>query len=171
MISTVRQERSTHSLASRLLRRAAISAVAAGAFLLAPGCDNAGSGAVAGGLLGALGGLAIGSVTGSGGKGAVIGAVAGAAAGGVIGDQNARSSNRNYSYDNHSSSSRSSYESHGHRSSTYESYSHYDSRPVYRDNVDVSVHVYEYSRPAYRSTYVKRYHHGHRHGCGCNICR
>ncbi len=58
--------------------------------LLAAGCETAGQGAVSGGAIGALGGLAIGSMTGSGGKGAAIGAISGAIAGGVIGDQNQR---------------------------------------------------------------------------------
>jgi uncharacterized protein YcfJ len=58
-------------------------------FLVA-GCESAGQGAVSGGAIGALGGLAIGSLTGSAGAGAAIGAVSGAIGGGVIGDQNKR---------------------------------------------------------------------------------
>jgi uncharacterized protein YcfJ len=57
---------------------------------LAAGCENAGQGAVSGGAIGALGGLAIGSLTGNAGAGAAIGAISGAVAGGVIGDQNQR---------------------------------------------------------------------------------
>ncbi|MBS0196743.1 MAG: hypothetical protein JSR77_08295 [Planctomycetes bacterium] len=60
------------------------------AVLLSAGCESAGQGAVSGGAIGALGGLAIGSMTGSAGKGAAIGAISGAVAGGVIGDQNQR---------------------------------------------------------------------------------
>lgn len=56
------------------------------------GCENAGQGAVSGGAIGALGGLAIGSLTGDAGAGAAIGAISGAVAGGIIGDQNRRAS-------------------------------------------------------------------------------
>lgn len=58
--------------------------------LVAAGCNNAGEGAISGGLLGAAGGAAIGSLYGDVGKGAVIGAVAGGLGGAVIGDQNER---------------------------------------------------------------------------------
>lgn len=58
------------------------------------GCNNAGEGALSGATLGALGGLAIGSLTGSAGKGAAIGAVAGGVGGAVIGDQNERKDRR-----------------------------------------------------------------------------
>jgi len=62
--------------------------------LLAVGCETAGQGAMSGGALGALGGLAIGSLSGDAGKGAAIGAIGGAIAGGVIGDQNNRANER-----------------------------------------------------------------------------
>lgn len=75
-------------------RRSVIAAVAAGTFLVAAGCNNAGEGALSGAAMGALGGLAIGSLTGSAGAGAAIGAIAGAATGAVIGDQNQRNDNR-----------------------------------------------------------------------------
>lgn len=60
------------------------------AAVLACGCENAGQGAVSGGAIGALGGLAIGSFSGNAGAGAAIGAISGAVAGGIIGDQNQR---------------------------------------------------------------------------------
>ncbi|MCW5766492.1 MAG: glycine zipper family protein [Phycisphaeraceae bacterium] len=69
--------------------------VLAGALTLAAGmsgCNNAGEGAVAGGVIGALAGLGIGSVTGSSGRGAAIGAISGAVGGAIIGDQNERRS-------------------------------------------------------------------------------
>lgn len=44
--------------------------------------------------MGALGGLAIGSLSGNAGAGAAIGAISGAAVGGVIGDQNRRAQQR-----------------------------------------------------------------------------
>ena len=62
--------------------------------LLAGGCETAGQGALSGGAIGAIGGLAIGSLTGSAGTGAAIGAIGGAVAGGVIGDQNQRAAER-----------------------------------------------------------------------------
>ena len=68
-------------------------ALAAGLALVAGtsvGCNNAGEGAVSGATLGALGGLAIGALSGDAGTGAVIGAVAGGLGGAVIGDQNER---------------------------------------------------------------------------------
>lgn len=69
-------------------RAAAVAACLCGTQLI--GCENAGQGAVSGGAIGALGGLAIGSLSGNAGKGAAIGAISGAVAGGVIGDQNRR---------------------------------------------------------------------------------
>jgi hypothetical protein len=60
------------------------------AALALTGCNNAGQGAFTGGAAGALGGLAIGSLSGDTGEGAAIGAVSGALVGGVLGDQNAR---------------------------------------------------------------------------------
>lgn len=58
------------------------------------GCQTAGQGAVSGGAVGALGGLAIGSLSGDAGKGAAIGAISGAVGGGIIGDQNRRAEQR-----------------------------------------------------------------------------
>jgi len=73
----------------RLARNAALALSTPLALTLA-GCSNAGEGAFTGAAVGALGGLAIGSLSGNAGDGAIIGAVSGAAAGAVIGDQNAR---------------------------------------------------------------------------------
>lgn len=70
----------------------AAALLAAGALL--QGCETAGQGAISGGAIGALGGLAIGSLTGEAGAGAAIGAISGAVAGGVIGDQNRRAAER-----------------------------------------------------------------------------
>ena len=85
---------STRANLVRSRRRSVVAAVAAGTFLVAAGCNNAGQGALSGGAMGALGGLAIGSLTGNAGAGAAIGAIAGAATGAVIGDQNERNDNR-----------------------------------------------------------------------------
>ncbi len=63
--------------------------------LAAGGCRNAGQGAAIGAGAGALGGMAIGSLSGDMGKGAVIGAVAGGLGGAVIGDQNKKRDERN----------------------------------------------------------------------------
>ena len=65
-----------------------------GVVTLGAGCDSAGQGAVSGGAIGALGGLAIGSLSGDAGAGAAIGAISGAVAGGIIGDQNQRAADR-----------------------------------------------------------------------------
>ncbi len=73
-----------------VLRRGACICGACTMTLLGVGCNNAGEGAISGGAIGALGGLAIGSLTGSAGAGAAIGAVSGAIGGAVIGDQNQR---------------------------------------------------------------------------------
>lgn len=73
--------------------RVGLVALAMGGMTLV-GCDNAGQGAVSGATAGALGGLVIGSLTGSAGKGAAIGAVAGGVGGAVVGDQNARKDRR-----------------------------------------------------------------------------
>ncbi|MBX3364225.1 MAG: hypothetical protein KF866_05605 [Phycisphaeraceae bacterium] len=56
------------------------------------GCNNAVEGGLTGGALGALGGLAIGSLTGNAGAGAATGAILGGIGGAVIGDQNHRHS-------------------------------------------------------------------------------
>lgn len=78
-----------HTTAKKTIRTTLAAATIATAGLLG-GCNNAGEGAVSGGILGALGGMAIGSTTGDMGKGAAIGAVLGGIGGAVIGDQNAR---------------------------------------------------------------------------------
>lgn len=62
------------------------------------GCNNAVQGGAIGAGVGALGGMAIGSLSGDMGKGAVIGAVAGGVGGAVIGDQNRRKDQRNRDY-------------------------------------------------------------------------
>lgn len=84
-------------LTSALRRRGPV-ALAAPALvacaLFGTGCESAGQGAVSGGAVGALGGLAIGSLSGNAGTGAAIGAVSGAIAGGVIGDQNQKAERR-----------------------------------------------------------------------------
>lgn len=87
--------RSPNPHSSRALPGAAMALALALGSVLA-GCNNAGEGAITGAALGALGGLAIGSVTGGSGTGAVIGAVGGAAVGAVIGDQNERNSYREH---------------------------------------------------------------------------
>lgn len=77
----------------RIDRACGVAARCAAALIVAAagaGCETAGQGAVSGGAIGALGGLAIGSMTGSAGTGAAIGAISGAVVGGVIGDQNRR---------------------------------------------------------------------------------
>lgn len=75
---------------NRRLARTAALALSTPLALTLAGCNNAGEGAFTGAAVGALGGLAIGSLSGNAGDGAIIGAVSGAAAGAVIGDQNAR---------------------------------------------------------------------------------
>ena len=60
------------------------SATAAG------GCNNAGEGALSGGMLGALAGMGLGSLSGNMGKGAAAGAIIGGIGGLLIGDQNDR---------------------------------------------------------------------------------
>lgn len=75
---------------TRRLARIAALALSTPLALTLVGCNNAGEGAFTGAAVGALGGLAIGSLSGNAGDGAIIGAVSGAAAGAVIGDQNAR---------------------------------------------------------------------------------
>lgn len=81
-----------HSSSGRTGRRVhrAGGVLLASIFVLNVGCENAGQGAVSGGAIGALGGLAIGSFSGNAGAGAAIGAISGAVVGGVIGDQNER---------------------------------------------------------------------------------
>ncbi|MEZ6317981.1 MAG: glycine zipper domain-containing protein [Phycisphaerales bacterium] len=81
-----------------LMRTTAAAGLSTLILLGAAGCNNAGEGAVSGATLGALGGLAIGSLSGDAGKGAVIGAVAGGVGGAVIGDQNERNSTKHYDY-------------------------------------------------------------------------
>lgn len=75
------------------LRRFGVLVLLASMLSLA-GCETAGQGALSGGAVGALGGLAIGSMSGDAGKGAAIGAIGGAVVGGVIGDQNRRAQER-----------------------------------------------------------------------------
>ncbi|MCL4220968.1 MAG: osmotically-inducible lipoprotein B [Phycisphaerales bacterium] len=76
-----------------------LALVGLGAFALAlGGCNNAVSGGAIGAGAGALGGMAIGSLSGDMGKGAVIGAVAGGIGGAIIGDQNRRRDQRNRDY-------------------------------------------------------------------------
>jgi len=64
-----------------MLRRFSFAVAAASILMLAACGTTPGDRAISGGLLGAAGGAAIGSVTGSAGTGAVIGGVAGAAIG------------------------------------------------------------------------------------------
>lgn len=77
----------------RFRRSAAVVAIGL-AGLSSTGCSNAGEGALSGGVLGALGGMAIGSLTGDMGKGAVVGAVLGGVGGLILGDQNERNDRR-----------------------------------------------------------------------------
>lgn len=69
-----------------------------GLTLAVGGCNNAVQGGAIGAGVGALGGMAIGSLSGDMGKGAVIGAVAGGIGGAVIGDQNRRKDQRDRDY-------------------------------------------------------------------------
>ncbi len=54
------------------------------------GCNNAGEGLFTGAALGAVTGLAIGSLDGNAGEGAVLGTIIGGAGGAILGDQNER---------------------------------------------------------------------------------
>ncbi|MFK7759234.1 MAG: glycine zipper domain-containing protein [Phycisphaerales bacterium] len=85
------------------------------------GCDNAGQGLFSGAALGAVTGLALGSLRGNAGEGAVAGTIIGGAGGAILGDinererYNARYGNTHYSsdYDNryrHDFESRSRYD-------------------------------------------------------------
>lgn len=65
-----------------------------GLVLALAGCNNALEGGASGAALGALGGMAIGSMSGDMGKGAAIGAVVGGLGGAVLGDQNERRDRR-----------------------------------------------------------------------------
>lgn len=69
-------------------------AVLTGALLLGAttlgGCDNAGQGLFSGAALGALTGLALGSLSGNAGEGAVAGTIIGGAGGAILGDVNQR---------------------------------------------------------------------------------
>ena len=97
--------------------------------LLLVGCNSAGEGAVKGGFLGALGGLAIGAMSGNEGDGAVIGAVTGAALGGIIGDQNDRNRGSHYPRQ------RSSYD-YGYDSGYGHSHKHHHRDPWWEDDCD-----------------------------------
>ncbi|MCA9298433.1 MAG: hypothetical protein KDA28_05165 [Phycisphaerales bacterium] len=80
------------------MRRRMASVVTIGLVGLTLGaCSNAGEGAFSGAALGALAGMGLGSLTGDMGKGAAAGAIIGGVGGAVIGDQNNRSSRRQYS--------------------------------------------------------------------------
>ncbi len=79
------------------MKRLALVGLGACALTLG-GCNNALSGGAVGAGVGALGGMAIGSLSGDMGKGAVIGAVAGGVGGAVIGDQNHRRDQRSRDY-------------------------------------------------------------------------
>jgi len=70
------------------------------------GCNNAGEGLFSGAALGAVTGLAIGSLSGNAGEGAALGAMIGGAGGAIVGDQNERNrENAMYgSYQNRNSS-------------------------------------------------------------------
>lgn len=82
------------TLKTNLRRSGCVALIVLLPALLSAGCENAGQGAMSGGAIGALGGLAIGSISGNAGEGAAIGAIGGAIAGGVIGDQNKRANER-----------------------------------------------------------------------------
>ncbi len=77
--------------------RLALAASTLGLAIVLGGCSNAGEGALSGAALGAAGGAIIGSLYGGAGTGAAIGAVSGGIGGAVIGDQNSRRSEANYS--------------------------------------------------------------------------
>lgn len=73
----------------RVRRSCVVLALMAG-MLGAGGCNNAGEGALSGGMLGALAGMGLGSLSGNMGKGAAAGAIIGGIGGLLIGDQNDR---------------------------------------------------------------------------------
>ncbi len=98
-------------------KRTALIGLASSSMLLV-GCNSAGEGAVTGGVLGALGGLAIGALSGNEGDGALIGAVSGAAVGGIIGDQNERNARNSYPQ------RRSGYSDSYHRDHRYRTHKH-----------------------------------------------
>ncbi len=81
---------SNASSRTRKLGRAGVAAAALLGASALGGCNNAGQGAVSGGLIGALAGMGLGSLSGNMGKGAAAGAIGGAVLGGIIGDQNSR---------------------------------------------------------------------------------
>ncbi len=85
------------------------------------GCDNAGQGMFSGAALGALTGLALGSLDGNAGEGAVAGTIIGAAGGAILGDinererENARYRGSDHRYDSrYDRRHRSSRSHHGH---------------------------------------------------------
>ncbi len=104
------------------------------------GCNNAGEGLFSGAALGAVTGLAIGSMSGDAGEGAAIGAILGGAGGAIVGDQNER--NR--------------------ANARYRSGSPvYDSRPVYRAR---PVPAPRRSNVPYCPTHRVYHHHSSHHG-------
>ena len=88
-INATRKSRSHRSGWARGTRYALLSGAILAAGSLG-GCDNAGEGLFSGAALGAVTGLAIGSLSGNAGEGAVLGTIIGGAGGAVIGDQNER---------------------------------------------------------------------------------
>lgn len=86
------ESRSSVSCRSIWLRSSRL-AILSGAILATgtlSGCDNAGQGLFTGAALGAVTGLAIGSLSGNAGEGAVLGTIIGGAGGAIVGDQNER---------------------------------------------------------------------------------
>jgi len=82
---------------TRLNKRLALVGLS-GVALTVGGCNNAVQGGAIGAGAGALGGMAIGSLSGDMGKGAVVGAVVGGLGGAIIGDQNRRRDERHRDY-------------------------------------------------------------------------
>ncbi|RMH11783.1 MAG: hypothetical protein D6695_08360 [Planctomycetota bacterium] len=82
---------------TRLNKRLALVGLS-GVALAVGGCNNAVQGGAIGAGAGALGGMAIGSLSGDMGKGAVVGAVVGGLGGAIIGDQNRRRDERHRDY-------------------------------------------------------------------------
>ena len=115
----MQHETNSRSNSRRLVRLGVLSVSMLGLTVLG-GCDNAGEGLFSGAALGAVTGLAIGSLSGDAGEGAVLGTIIGGASGAVIGDQNRR--NRENAY---IGSRRSGYVERQSRDHHHEHY-HYD---------------------------------------------
>ncbi len=129
-----------HTQRSAFRSRFSIKAIALSGVIVAAGtlsgCNNAGEGLFTGAALGAVTGLAIGSLDGNAGEGAVLGTIIGGAGGAILGDQNQRNRQN------------AQYGGSGYRTNT---------RTVYQT---------EYRYPAPRPHYYRPHHrpHHNRHG-------